>query len=135
MATEQEAMAKMASVDVPHGEWVVFDIKKNQVVFRCSGNSVNALRDELKDDQACFVLISLRCTLEGVPDQARGIFIDWKGPKARAMLKAKMTELRDQALEILKPHHGELEAVGKTEFNEETILKRWGMNSGSHVIN
>ncbi|ELP94315.1 hypothetical protein EIN_130740 [Entamoeba invadens IP1] len=135
MATEQEAMAKMASIDVPNGEWVVFDAKNKQLVFRCSGNGVDALRDELKDDQACFALISLRCTLEGIPDQARGIFIDWKGPKAKGMLKVRVRELKEQALDVLKPHHGELEAVGKTEFNEETILKRWAMNSGSHVIN
>ena len=100
-----------------------------------SGNGVDSLRDELKDDEACFALISLRTTLEGIPDQARGIFIDWKGPKAKGMLKVRVRELKDEALNVMKPHHGELEAVGKTEFTEEIILKRWGMNSGSHVIN
>ncbi|EAL48736.1 hypothetical protein EHI8A_000440 [Entamoeba histolytica HM-1:IMSS-B] len=135
MATEQEAMALMGSIDVPNGQWVVYEVKNKQLVFRTSGNGVDSLRDELKDDEACFALINLRCTLEGIPDQARGIFIDWKGPKCKGIAKVRVREFKDQALEVLMPHHGELEAVGKTEFTEDIILKRWAMNSGSHVIN
>ena len=135
MATEAEAMQIMASVDVPHGEWVVYEVKNNQLQFRSHGNGVENLKNELKDDEACFALISLRTELEGVPDQARGIFIDWKGPKCKGMTKVRVRQFQEAAMERMKPHHGELEAVGKTEFTEAILLQRWGMNSGSHVIN
>ena len=135
MATEQEAMAIMGSIDVPHGHWVVYEVKNRKLQFRRSGNGVEALRDELKDDEACFALLSLRTELEGIPDQARGIFIDWKGPTCKGMTKVRVREFKDEAVQILMPHHGELEAVGKTEFTEQIILQRWGMNSGSHFIN
>ncbi|KAL7712837.1 ADF-H domain-containing protein [Entamoeba marina] len=135
MSSEADAMQLMGSIDVPHGQWVIYDVKNKQLAFRCTGNGVESLRNELGDDQACFALISLRTTLEGIPDQARGVFIDWKGPNAKGMLKVRVRELKENALEVMRPHHGELEAVGKTEFTEEIILKRWGMNSGSHVIN
>ena len=133
--SEQEAMQIMSSIEVPHGFWVVYEVKNRKLQFRTSGTGVDKLRDELKDDEACFALVSLRTELEGIPDQARGVFIDWKGPNCKGMTKVRVREFKDQAVEVMQPHHGELEAVGKTEFTEEIILKRWGMNSGSHVIN
>jgi len=98
------------------------------------GNGVNPLRDSLKDNEVNFVLVTLRLTLEGVPDQPRNVFIHWKGPSASGMLKVKYNQKINDALAILSPNHGQLEATGKAHFDEQHITERWSPSSGSHIL-
>lgn len=63
------------------------------------------------------------------------IFIQWRGPSASGMIKVKANQVFQEALNVLAPNHGQLEAVGKTEFTEQIISEKWHPSAGSHVIN
>ena len=130
-----DALAKSMDPAVPHGSWFVMDVKKNQLVYRSEGVGVDALREELPDDDCCYCVLTLRVTLQEVPDQPRRIFIQWRGPAASGMKKVKANQLFQQALDLCSPTHAQLEAVGKTEFTEEIISQKWLPEAGSHVIN
>lgn len=51
------------------------------------------------------------------------------------MIKVKANQVFQEALNVLAPNHGQLEAVGKTEFTEQIISEKWHPSAGSHVIN
>lgn len=118
-----------------HGSWTILNVQNNQLVLGQTGVGVEALRDALPDDACCYCLLTLRLTLCEVPDQPRHIFIQWKGPAASGMKKVKANQLFQTALDILAPNHGQLEAIGKTEFTEQDISVKWQPSAGSHVIN
>eukprot|EP01088_Endostelium_zonatum_P003885 TRINITY_DN1507_c1_g2_i1.p1 TRINITY_DN1507_c1_g2~~TRINITY_DN1507_c1_g2_i1.p1 ORF type:complete len:150 (-),score=45.68 TRINITY_DN1507_c1_g2_i1:82-501(-) len=128
------AIAKVADLQAKHGDWVLVGIKGTSLELLETGNGVETLRDALKDDQCNFVLLTLRLTTQQVPDQPRHIFMHWKGPKAKAMQKVKANEMEGLALQTLKPNHGQLEVVGKNNFDEFTISEKWAPEAGSHVI-
>ena len=135
MATLQQAMTTMNSLDVPDQQYVVMDYDKGKLVYRKMGNGINNLKDDLKDNQVSFALLALRLTLQGIPDQARLVFMHWKGPSVSAMIKVRAGQLVQQALDTLSPNHGQLEVIGKTEFDYKTISTKWDPKAGSHVIN
>eukprot|EP01118_Nematostelium_gracile_P011985 TRINITY_DN4322_c0_g2_i2.p1 TRINITY_DN4322_c0_g2~~TRINITY_DN4322_c0_g2_i2.p1 ORF type:complete len:130 (+),score=34.42 TRINITY_DN4322_c0_g2_i2:56-445(+) len=116
----------------PHANWIILtgDLK-----VKAKGNGISQLVNTLQDNEVNFCLLTLRLELQGIPDQARNIFIHWKGPSASAMTKVKTSQKYQEALNLLSPNHGQLEAIGKSEFNEPTIVKRWGPGTGSHVLN
>ena len=130
----QDALKVLNSLDCPHGEYIILDYDKGALHFRCRGNGVDNLRDALKDDQVSFVLLALRLELEGIPDQVRLVFMHWKGPNVKRMVLVKANQYVQEALDTLSPNHGQLEVIGKTEFNEKTISEKWRPSAGSHVI-
>ena len=131
----QEALKVLNSLDCPHGEFMILDYNKGKLVFRCRDNGINKLKDSLKDDQVSFILLAIRLELQGIPDQVRLVFMHWKGPNVKRMLMVQANQFVQQALETLSPNHGQLEVIGKTEFTEEIIMKKWHPSAGSHVIN
>ena len=130
-----DAVHNQTLPETAHGTWMILGVQRNQLYLQATGCGVDALRDALKDNECAFVLLALRLTLQEVPDQLRQIFIQWKGPEASAMSKVKANQLYQQAMDCLSPNHGQLEAVGKTEFTEEIISTKWQPSAGSHVIN
>jgi len=100
-----------------------------------TGNGIESLKNSLQDTEVKFCLITLRLNLEAVPDQPRNVFIHWKGPKASGATKVKNNQFLQQALELLSPNHGQLDALGKKEFTEDNIATRWHPSAGSHEIN
>lgn len=108
--------------------------ERGKLVLKQTGMGIDALKNALPDDGCAFALLTLRMELQGVPDQHRNIFIQWKGPSCSGMKKVQASQLVQDALEALKPNHGQLEAIGKTEFNEKTIAYKWQPSAGSHVI-
>ena len=158
-----DAVHNQTLPETAHGTWMILGVQRNKLYLQATGCGVDALRDALKDNECAFVLLALRLTLQEVPDQLRQIFIQWKGPEASAMSKVKANQLYQQAMDCLsvcaffsfplfstlfflhsllvffllltQPNHGQLEAVGKTEFTEEIISTKWQPSAGSHVIN
>ena len=130
-----DAVADQTRPDVPHGTWTILGIQRNQLFLKETGCGVAELAAALGDNECCYCLLTLRLELQGIPDQPRHVFIQWKGPDATGMAKVKANQLFQQAMDILSPNHGQLEAIGKTEFTEEIISWKWLPSAGSHVIN
>jgi len=130
-----DAVFNQTRPDCPHGSWVILGVERGKLFLKATGCGVESLRDTLDDTECSYVLLGLRLTLQEIPDQLRQIFIQWKGPNASGMAKVKANQLFQQALDCLSPNHGQLEAVGKTEFTEEIISTKWLPSAGSHVIN
>jgi len=128
----QQAIANQCNNNPSHGSWIILT---GDLQVKSTGKGVDALKNALQDNEVNFVLLTLRLSLQDIPDQARNIFIHWKGPSASAMSKIKTGQRFQEALTLLSPNHGQLEAIGKSEFNEPTIVKRWGSGTGSHVLN
>ena len=131
----QEALKVLNSLDCPHGEYIILDYCKGKLNFRCRGNGIENLKNDLHDDQISFVLLALRLELQGIPDQVRLVFMHWKGPAVKRMIMVQASQFVQQALETLSTNHGQLEVIGKTEFTEEIISQKWHPSAGSHVIN
>eukprot|EP01088_Endostelium_zonatum_P009982 TRINITY_DN23311_c0_g1_i1.p1 TRINITY_DN23311_c0_g1~~TRINITY_DN23311_c0_g1_i1.p1 ORF type:complete len:142 (-),score=27.76 TRINITY_DN23311_c0_g1_i1:111-536(-) len=122
------------NLNSPHGNFIIVRVEKNDLVLSETGHGVDTLKDHLKDDEVCFALLTLRLTLEDVPDQPRNIFMHWKGPKAPGKVKVNVGTHAQDAISALSPNHGQLEVVGKTNFNEYDIGTKWHPKAGSHVI-
>jgi hypothetical protein len=76
-------------------------VQNGQLVLSGTGLGVDALRNNLKDDEAAFVLLTLRLTLQEIPDQARFIFMQWKGPSCKPMQKVQANQKYQEALNLL----------------------------------
>eukprot|EP01089_Gocevia_fonbrunei_P003969 TRINITY_DN1392_c0_g1_i1.p1 TRINITY_DN1392_c0_g1~~TRINITY_DN1392_c0_g1_i1.p1 ORF type:complete len:136 (-),score=31.13 TRINITY_DN1392_c0_g1_i1:32-439(-) len=134
MADISGAVAKITNVSAAHGEWAILGVNSSGLYLQATGNGVQSLKDGLKDTDVNFALLTLRLTLEQVPNQARNIFIHWKGPSASGKVKVGGNQYIQKAIDTLSPNHGQLEVVGKTHFNEETIATKWKPSEGSHII-
>eukprot|EP00727_Mastigamoeba_balamuthi_P006709 m51a1_g2659 hypothetical protein (135) ;mRNA; f:642498-643265 len=119
---------------VPHGSWTLVGVKGGKLVLNGTGVGVDSLRNALADNECAYALLSLRVEMQGVPDQPRHIFIQWKGPSASAMKKVQANQVFQEAMNVLAPNHGQLEAIGKSTFDEATIALKWRPEAGSHVI-
>merc|ERR1711974_25104 len=125
-------VSEQCGANAKHGSWVVLNGK--DLSLKAQGNGVVELKNTLKDEECSFVLLCLRLTLQGVPNQARNIWMHWKGPSANGFARNHSQQNVPKAMELLKPNHGQLEVIGKTEFTEEIISKKWEPNAGSHTI-
>ncbi|KAH3757077.1 hypothetical protein Pelo_11105 [Pelomyxa schiedti] len=129
-----DACRRHCHTGAAHCSWVLCTVENKKLVLKTNGTGVDALRNLLPDDGCAYCLITLRLELQGVADQVRNVFINWKGPKSSGMRRVQANQLMQEALDSLAPNHGQLEVVGKTNFNEANIALKWQPSSGSHVI-
>ena len=131
-----EAIDKVTDRNAPNGAWVIADVIGMGERFDLydEGEGVESLRDNLPLDNVCFVLISLRTTIDGTPNIPRVIFLHWKGPKCKGMKIARSNQLTQMAWDVMKPHHGHLEVLGTSEITVENLLGKLDPKGGSHVV-
>eukprot|EP01088_Endostelium_zonatum_P003883 TRINITY_DN1507_c0_g2_i1.p1 TRINITY_DN1507_c0_g2~~TRINITY_DN1507_c0_g2_i1.p1 ORF type:complete len:149 (-),score=39.81 TRINITY_DN1507_c0_g2_i1:57-464(-) len=134
MSSIQDAVRNTNNAQSTNGSWVLLNVANGQLVLKGTGNSVTALQSAFGDNECNYALLTLRATLQGIPDQPRNIFLSWKGPSTSAMTKVKGNQKFQEALNLLSPNHGQLEVIKRENFTEHVILEKWGTGTGSHVI-
>jgi hypothetical protein len=55
----------------------------------------------VQDNEVGFCLLTLRLTLQDIPDQPRFIFMSWKGPDSKPMDKVQCNQKHGEALKLL----------------------------------
>lgn len=75
------------------------------LVLGGNGSGVDSLKDSLHDDEVAFVLLTLRLTLQGIPDQPRHVFIHWKGPACKKMVVVQSNQKYQEALHLLSVNY------------------------------
>ena len=130
------AIDRVTDRNAPDGAWVIADVIGMGERFDLydEGDGVESLKEALPDDVVCFVLISLRTIVDGVPNIPRVIFLHWKGPKCRGMKLARSNQLTQMAWDVMKPHHGHLEVLSRDEISAKDLLGKLDPKGGSHVI-
>jgi len=134
MGDIKSAVQKQCTKDSPHGSWLIIGLNGNNLALKQTGSGIDSLKNALPDNEILWALLTLRLTIETI-EQPRYIFMQWKGPATTGMQKVKANQKHQEALNLLSPNHGQLEVIGKTEFSEEHIQKKWHPSAGSHVIN
>lgn len=128
-------ITKICGPDAENGVWIALGVNpKGEFYIAGTGTSVPELCEFCPSDEAYFILLTLRLTMQGIANQNRNIFMSWKGPASTGMKKMKTQQAFQKALKVLAPNHGQLEIIGKTNFNQETIAYKWLPESGSHTI-
>ena len=132
----REAVYKVTDRNAPDESWMIAEVIGNgeRFDFRDEGVGIESFKAALPDDNVCFCLVSLRMTIDNVPDLARVAFVHWKGSKCRGMKIVRSNQLTQQAWDVLQPHHGQLEALNRDEISKEILLHKLDPKAGSHVI-
>jgi len=134
MSAIQQTVAKTCNAQSANGQWVLLNVENGNLVLKGTGSNVSTLQAAFGDNEINYALLTLRCTLQGIPDQPRNIFLNWRGPATSAMTKVKGNQKFQEALNLLSPNHGQLEVLKRENFVEKTIIDKWGSGTGSHVI-
>ncbi|EGC39026.1 hypothetical protein DICPUDRAFT_148253 [Dictyostelium purpureum] len=124
--------------------WVLITYKTpTELEYKQSGTDIAALASLLEDNQMAYILIRLEYTPNdpgfkegGLDNKAnfKDIFISWTGPKVGILERGKKSEHRGDVQALLQPHHADISAINKANFNAATIKDRANPLSGSHVI-
>eukprot|EP01088_Endostelium_zonatum_P003881 TRINITY_DN1507_c0_g1_i1.p1 TRINITY_DN1507_c0_g1~~TRINITY_DN1507_c0_g1_i1.p1 ORF type:complete len:147 (-),score=39.30 TRINITY_DN1507_c0_g1_i1:145-537(-) len=130
MSNIQQTVAKTCNAQSANGAWVLLNVANGSLVLKGTGTSVTALQSAFGEDECNYALLTLRTTLQGIPDQPRNIFLSWKGPSTSAMTKVKGNQKAQEALNLLSPNHGQLEVLKRANFTERVILEKWGAGTG-----
>lgn len=114
--------------------WLIVGYQSNNTLeFQKSGRGgVEELVQQLHDDQVQYAVIRVPSSKSA--QATKDVFIAWSGPGVKSVEVSKKKSHLGEVKELLKPFHCELFAVGKTNFNLETVLDRSGPLSGSHII-
>src|SRR5690606_29947146 len=114
--------------------WTLLSVQNGKLVLKSTGNGITSLANAFGDNSIDFALLTIRVTLQGIPDQPRHVFCHWKGPNCSAMVKVNGNQKFQEALDTLSPNHGQLEVLKRAGFTEQNIFVKWAPGTGSHVI-
>eukprot|EP01087_Luapelamoeba_hula_P005269 TRINITY_DN15343_c0_g1_i1.p2 TRINITY_DN15343_c0_g1~~TRINITY_DN15343_c0_g1_i1.p2 ORF type:complete len:153 (-),score=31.84 TRINITY_DN15343_c0_g1_i1:92-496(-) len=130
----QQKVRETCTEKASNGAWVLVNVNRGQLELKGTGTDVPSLQQAFGDNEVNFALLTLRLTLQGIPDQPRNIFLHWKGPSTSGMAKVQGNQKIQEALNLLSPNHGQLEVTNRNNFTESVIADKWGPGTGSHII-
>ncbi|EGG21240.1 hypothetical protein DFA_01115 [Cavenderia fasciculata] len=124
--------------------WILLGYKDaNTLELKKTGSGVPSLVASLADNECSYILIRVvynendegfKDGIIGNKGNIKDVFIAWTGPSVGIIEKGKKRSHVGDAKAILQPHHAELSAISKNNFNEKTIKERSAPLSGSHVL-
>eukprot|EP01089_Gocevia_fonbrunei_P018914 TRINITY_DN651_c0_g1_i1.p1 TRINITY_DN651_c0_g1~~TRINITY_DN651_c0_g1_i1.p1 ORF type:complete len:140 (-),score=36.28 TRINITY_DN651_c0_g1_i1:31-450(-) len=133
-AAIRKAVEQQCNLNSPHGNWVLVAVVNGHLELKETGSGIDALKTKFVDTEIQYALLTLRLTLQHIPDQPRHIFVHWKGQKCSIRVKGQGNEQCGNAQKVLAPSHGQLVVMGTNNFDEATVSQRWDPSEGSHEI-
>lgn len=129
-----EALSQVHS-DAAKLEWVVGGYSSKDVldvIATGTEGTLDAVSPYFASDTAAFALIRYPLLMDDKSNNVRFVFIDWTPDTMNPMKKAMVSVHKGQIRAMFEPFHIDLVCSDRSDIDEQQILKRMGLASGTY---